>query len=490
MSNLIIDEAFHYDEKVVSHPSYKPTRIFSKNGTSATLTTSTTPEFTFEITPRCMNLSKSTLDFQLQYIAGVTGANHYENFLTLGQVYISYITLKTNEGTSLVSLDNVDMITRAEALYINKMEKFLSNPRNSGSTTSQLANGVDLGWNVFRSNNLASLLSAVGNTPPYSGGKSIPITTSPGGQSNGFDNYNEAQYFIQVANLTNGAGNFYRNFSIPLSEIAPHTLLSINKTLYFGQSLYLTIGFSPTNKLGWISDINNGNNANLDGTFIIANLELRLKVEKNQTIVKTLVDKVNKEGLSLTIPFSYQYTNLITNGTVASTHLQRYTRAHGKKLLNIYTFISTNTTAGNLASDISNRPSPISNDGSSTLGAAKVLTTNPFLNSVPLNEYVLQEYNNNTYEIIRDMIKGSAIGNVDVWRYNRVYPLSWRQDPSCEWIDKDCVNDGIDLDTSIEIAINYTHPSSFANSGDMRSFQVAVVQRTLTINAGGVISII
>ncbi len=203
--------------------------------------------------------------------------------------------------------------------------------------------------------------------------------------------------------------------------------------------------------------------------------------------------------MSLTIPYAYAYVMSVPNNTAASTMQQRYNRSHGKKLLNIYTFIAETSATANLSSDISNLPTggiASANIGSASLGTAKVLTTNPSLNSVYLTEYVQNEYQNDTYETIKPIIKGCVIGNVATWMYNRVYPLSWRQGPSCSWIERDDVNDGLDLDVECNIALDYTHPLSgagntnYANSAALREFQVAVTQRTLTINPGGTISLV
>ncbi len=490
MANLIVDETLQYENKNVSHSTYKPTKIISKSGTSIALSSSNNTEVIFEITPKCMNLSKSTLDFQLQYITTTSGATKNEYFFTLGQIYISSIALRTRDGTELVSLDNIDIVSKAEALYINKMDKFLTFPRNCGGTTSQVAQGTDLGFNFFRSNALSSSVSAAaGTSPPFSGGLLVPFITN-GVPKVGSDNFNEPQYFMIVANATSHAGDFYRNFSIPLGQIAPHTLLSINRSLYFGQNLNLVIRFSPSVKLGYLGDSSYANTANLDGVVTLNNLELRLAVEKNQTCVKMLVDKIEKEGLSLTIPYSYCYTSTIIKGSLSSSHRIIYNRSHGKKLLNIYTFVGSSYTSPNLEGDISNDAIVNTNRGSATLGCNKVLTTDAVINSISLNDYVLQEYKNDTYELIKPIIIDSVIGNVGVYITNRVYPLSWRQGPTCEWIEKDCINDGIDLDTSVEVVMNYTHPSSYPNNANLISYQVAVTQKTMTINSGGIITLI
>lgn len=493
MATIMIDDAFQYENKAVSHPSYRTSKVIPQNNSSIILGSSIL-ESQIEIPQRCYNLSKSTLDFQLQYVsAGVTG--EYTNMLTLGQSYIDSIFLKTREGLDIVSLYNVDVVTRAVAPYINKMEKYLTNPRNTGSTTAALAQGLDQGWNMFRSNTTVTIGSTPGSAVPYAGGAQIDVVTNTA-VNVGTDSYNEPQYYEQSAADTSGkAASLYRNFSIPLGSIAPHTLLSLDKTLYFGQALILTVRWAQTTRIGFISTATNlstGIGA-LDGVLTVANLQLRLAVEQNQPVIKELVDRVNKEGMSLTIPYSYAYVMSVANATAASTMQQRYNRSHGKKLLNIYTFIAATSSNANLSADISNFPTggiSSANLGSSTLGDSKVLTTNPSLNSVYLTEYVQNEYQLDTYETIKPIIKGCAIGNAATWVYNRVYPLSWRQGPSCEWIEKDDVNDGLDLDVEANVALDYTHPSSYANSAALREFQVAVTQRTLTINPGGTISLI
>ncbi len=285
MTTLLIDDAFQYENKAVSHPSYRLSKVIPQSITNFPLGSSIL-ESQIEIPQRCFNLSKSTLDFQLQYVsAGVTG--EFANFLTLGQSYIDSIFLKTREGLDIVSLYNVDVVTRAISPYINKMEKYLENPRNPGSTTATLAQGVDQGWNMFRSNTLVTVSPLAGNKPAYAGGKQIDILsgTAP---NDGTDSYNEPQYYTQgVADTSGLAGSLYRNFSIPLGSIAPHTLLSLDKSLYFGQALILTIRWAQTSRIGFISTNATPTTgiANLDGVLTVANLQLRLAVEQNQPVV-------------------------------------------------------------------------------------------------------------------------------------------------------------------------------------------------------------
>ncbi len=500
----MIDDAFQYENKAVSHPSYRLSKVIPQSISTIPLGNSIM-EIQIEIPQRAYSLADSFLDFQMQYVSsGTTG--QYSNFLTLGEIFVDSFFIKTREGLELVSSFNTDVCSRAVLPYVTKKSEFLDYPRCVGSTTAQLANGVDQGFNLFRSNSLVTVYPLFGNFPAYAGGKQIDILsgTIP---NNGTDSYNEPQYFTQTAADTSAkASNLYRNFSVPLGCIAPHTLASLRKTLYYGQALIMVVRFAQATRVGFIStaaDLSTGIGPLDLGTngasLTLANIQLRLAVEQNQPVVKALVDRVNEHGMSLTIPYTYAFNMPVADQTAASTMQQRWNRSHGKKLLNIYTFLAANSANANLSCDISNLPTGgigSANIGSPTLGTAKVLTSQPSLNSVNLTEYVQNEYTNDTYETIKPIIKGCTIGNSATWMYNRVYPLSWRQGPSCDWLDKDDVNDGLDLDVEANIAIDYTHPLSgagnthFANSAALRSFQLGVTQKTLTINPGGTISLI
>lgn len=487
MVDLVIDSAFEYDQKAVSHPSYRFSKVIPQNNSTITLGSSIL-ESQIEIPMKAFNLSKSTLDFQMQYVdAGDT--TYFNNFLSLGQVYIDSIFVKTREGLDVVSLYNADVVTRAITPYIEKREEFLEFPSNPGALTSALAQGLNQGWNHFKSNALVSTRSLVGNAPPYSGGGQIVVSGATA--QDGSDNYQESQYYVQTPISSAGhAGNLYRNFSIPLGKLAPHTLLSLNKTIYLGQAVILTIRWAQTGRIGWATTAAalTGPVA-LPGVLQIANLQLRLAVEQNQPVVDELVNRVNSVGMSLTIPYIYSYVYSVANAVTQSTHQQRYNRSHGKKLLNVYSFVAATSATANLSCDISNIPAA-GLTGVAASGCDKVLTMQPSLNSVNLTEYVLNEYQNDTYEQMKPIIKGSTVGNVGQYQYNRVYIQSWRQGPSCTWIEKDDVSDGLDLDVESMFQIDYSHPSAFGNAAAVREFQVAVVQRTLTINPGGTISLI
>lgn len=487
MSTIHIDEALQYEAQVSSHPSYRYSKVIPINNTQVPLGNSIF-ESQIEVPQKCFNLSQSTLDFRLDYVPAAipaAGSTGFNNFLSLGEVMVDSIFLKTREGLDIACLYNVDAVTRAIAPYTHKKEDYLEYPRNVGDSTALLSQR-DQGWNLFRSNEVVSAGPGGGGTVSLPLGNARRIDIDGNNVINGADNYNETQRYIQTGSTT-AVSPLYRQFSIPLGELCPHSLMSLNKSLYFGQALIMMVRWSQVSRIGWQTAGTTGATGGavaLTGTMTINNLQLRLAVENNQDVVKSLVDKVNTSGLSLTIPYIYAYVYSVQANQVNTTHQQRYNRSHGKKLLNIYSFAMQTAPLANLSTDISNLLATGVVDG---VNKSKVNVLNPQLNNVTLSEYPINCVANEDYELMKPVIKGSCIANVDQYNYDRVWIQSWRKGKSCEYMSCDDINDGVDLDVELNYSIDYTCPSA---TPALRYFQVAVTQRTLTINPGGTISLI
>lgn len=481
MATIHIDEALQYEMQMSSHPAYRTSKVIPINNTTITLGNSIF-ESQIEVPQKCFNLAKSTLDFRLDYVhtAGTTGFN---NFLSLGQTYIDSIFLKTREGLDIVSLYNVDAVTRAVTPYIIRKEDFTENPRNVGSTTALLST-QDQGFNAFRSQE--AVTSGPGGVAPLqTRGNALRVDVAGAAFIAGADAYDEPQRFIQTLAADDATADLYRQFSIPLGLIAPHSLLSLNKSLYFGQALIMVIRWSQVSRIGWRSAAAAGTTpVALDGVMTVNNLQLRLAVENNQEVVKSLVDRVNTVGMSLTIPYVYSYVYSVASSAANATHQQRYNRSHGKKLLNVYSFSMQTAALANLDTDINNLLASGLVDG---VNMSKINSFNPQLNNVTLSEYPISCLTAEDYELMKPVIKGSCVANVNQYRYDRVWVQSWRKGKSCNYIDCDDINDGVDLDVELNYSIDYTMGAS---APALRLFQVAVVQRTLTVNPGGTISLI
>jgi len=470
------DSALDYGTKTADHGSYRFNRVYSLNGQTVTPTSSIV-ENQFEIPQKVVNLSKSTLDFQIS-VPGTT--SNYTRLMSLGMSMIDSITLMSREGVEIARVQNVDMYTRAVLPMVTKLQDFLDYDQSLGAITSVIANVTDNGFNFFRSN-----IAPTATPTVISGNYPQPCSTRIGANTGVAvacrDAFIEPCYFHQGGS----AGAQYINYSIPLSKIAPHTLLSLNKDLYFGQAVIFRVNWTPIAKIGWdtasASDIST-TPLNIVSAVTYTSLNLKLAVEQNPVVISTLVSKVNTSGLSLVVPFVHSYLYSSPSAT-ANTHQQRFNRAHGERLLHVYQFIA-NTNASNYAhlnADISNiLPTP---DG---VNMAKVNSFMPSLNSSNLSEYVINCLKGEDYENMRPLLKGSVITSKNSYDHNRCYALSWRKGPCVEWLDNDDVEDGIELDVEQNVVFDNTLNSTAAA---YRNYMYAITQRRLNIAPGGIISI-
>lgn len=470
------DSSIDYQTTIADHGSYRFNRVYSLNGQTVTPTSSIV-ENQWEIPQKVFNLSKSTLDFQM----GVPGTtSNYTRLMSLGMSMIDSVSLMSREGVEIMRLQHVDMYTRAILPMLSKLQEYLTYEASLGAITSVIANVTDLGFNFFRAKVAPTATPTIlsGNYPQSC---STRIGANTGVAVTSEDDYIEPCYFHQGG----VAGAQYINYSLPLSKIAPHTLLSLNKDMYFGQAVIFRVNWTPIAKIGWdTADPANISTTplNIVSAVTYTGLHMKLAIEQNPVVISTLVNRVNTTGLSLNIPFVHSYL-YSSPSAVATTMQQRFNRAHGERLLHVYHFVA-NTNASNYAhlnADISNLlPTP---DG---VNNAKINSFMPSLNSSNLSEYVINALKGEDYENMRDLLKGSVITSKNVYDHNRCYVLSWRKGRCVDWLENDDVIDGLELDVEQNIVFDVTCNSTAAA---YRNFMYAVTQRRLNIAPGGIISI-
>lgn len=459
--SVVQNEALKYTTDVASHPSYRMSRILPDGNQTETLSATNIVETEIRIPQKVFNLSKSTLDFQLEVSESST-ATYFNNLYSLGLTMIDSIELLDRASVPIAEIRNCNRFTRAVTPYVTKMEDFLSMDSSLGGATSDLSQSGDKGQNFFPCNALQDSTAGALLTP--SGTRVVAGLSVAGDRS-----YTEPQYIVQgAARNGSAAGDIFINYSIPLSAFH-HTVLAQNKDLYFGQSLNLRIHWAPTNVLGFGSSAA-GNFAtveNLHDECKINNIRLYLAVETNNQIKQMLINKVSTQGLSLTVPYVHSYVYNSPSAT-SSSDQRKFNRGHGQRLLNLYHCVYHNTTTGVYAFDINN------------LANAKVISFQSQLDNVNMQEIVVTSNQGEDYAMLKDKLKNSVIQSNDIYKYNRVWIESWRDGKTCEWPSKDDVADGLDLNTERIYNINLTTVEA-----GFRQYMFAVVQRTLNISPDG-----
>lgn len=465
---MSVSQEISYAPKRSEHGAYRMSRVLPLNGQTATLSASSTTEVLLEIPNKVVNLSKSSLEFEMQ-VAEPTTASAITRLHALGLTMIDRCSLYTREGVYLADVNNCGQYTRAMNPYLTKLQELIQADDARGAATSAAAKAASKGHNNFASN-----VAVPTATPGTANGPNGTRVTAAGAAGAPDKGTTEMCYFFQgIARNGSAAGQINVNYSIPLSAIH-HTVMSLNKDLFFNQALVLRIQFAPTNRLGWAApsatDIATSAE-NIANAVTLSGIRLALAVESNPRIVDAIVSKVKTSGMSTIIPYVYSYLYSSPSGTSSSVQ-QRINRGHGRRLLAVYHSVMNTTGTGRLAFDQSN------------VGDAKVVSYYSSLDNQRMQESTPLCAECDDYALHRDLAEGSCIQSANVYDYNKVHVDAWRGGRMCDWKDADDVEDGLSLDSERIWAINLTTASAAH-----RQYTNVVCQRQLSIEPSGQIRV-
>ena len=444
-----------------NHGTYQMSRVLPQGQATVQLNASSQQECLIDLPNRVFNLARSSLDFDLDIPAAAAGGT--KRLLTIGQSAIERMSLYTRSGVYLADITNCGIYTRCVTPYVTAHDDLQSSDKTQLSTNEAGAEATGKGF--F---NCCSRTTIADSTADARSARRIVPTV--GGTSDADVAFNENQYFSQGA----VASTSYLKCSVPLSEFH-HTVLSLDKDLYFNQALVMRVSFAGTDKLG--GETASAVNAlpetveNL-GAVIVRNIRLQLAIESNREIADQVRGMVMSTGLSQIVP--YVYPSLVTQGgSTEVSQQQRYNAGHGHSLLNIYTVTANSKTSGVLSSDIANQNA-----------SQKVLSYQASVDNNLLSEFRPLTRKLEGYVLQRHLLEDSCICNADVFRHNRVQINSWRAGKCVDWKRTDDVIDGLDL--SAERIYNIDKTVSQAVPGTQyRHFIFAIVQRTMSISPSG-----
>ena len=451
----------NYNTEIAQHSSSRMSRVLPISGNGdITLQTGSTQEITFELPNKVYNLARSSLDFNMNVPLTATKVNSIHS---LGTSAIDRFSIYTREGIFLTDMVNFAQFSRVVTPLVTKHDDFMDNDSSRGAATEAAAKLADKGHNMFKSDSVRGAASAA-----VSARQGQRVAAGGAALESNSESYTSPQYFVTSAD--GGALNI--NYSIPLSEIH-HSLSSVDRVMYFGQSLLVRVHFAPTDRMGFAADdFALTTKGNLASAIVISEVKIYLAVETNPVVVQGLVNRVQSQGLQVMVPYVYGYQYSSPANTDTSVQ-QRLNAGHGQRLLNTYHALFHLTNSGTTSMDVSN----VAND--------KLVSFQTSLDNNNLQEYVPLCANNEDYDIMKPILKGSVISSSDQYRYNRVWVDSWRKGPSASWKERDGTEmDGLELTSERIWQIAQT-----GSGAAFRQHSWFVVQRTLTISPNGQITI-
>jgi len=465
--SVVTSSELNYASPISQHSKIRMSRVLPQGADNLTLSTGSTSQMTFELPNKVYNLSRSTLDWQMSVMD--PPASDF-NALFTNAYPIDRIELFTRSGRHLCDINNYAQYSRSVTPVVTKMSEFLAQDKNlGGSHASSAASAITAaataqkGGKIFRSDQVAGTdgVSNAGNG----------VRVAAGGAT--ADEANSLSY-TDINNFTQSPVDAVTgmNYSIPLSEIH-HSLMSVDKTLYFGQSLMLRVHFVGSDRLGFILEETAGTTQPivLAAACAISRARVYLAVETNPLVVQGLVNRVQSQGLQMVIP--YVHHNLFSSSSGTASNLQRkLNAADGQRLLNVYHSVYHTTNTASHTYDVSN------------VGEDKITSIETRLDNNNLQEFVPLSAQNEIYQLQKPLLEDSVIATAQQFKYNQIWIDSFRNGKACDWKDMDTIIDGIPLDSERIWQIDLATAAAA-----YRQYTWFVVQRTLSISPSGDIDI-
>lgn len=220
-------------------------------------------------------------------------------------------------------------------------------------------------------------------------------------------------------------------FKIPLRDLAPDSLLSMDKDLYVGEPLRLLLNWAPGINWGWTAPGAYDpatTAADLTVTPTITDLRLFYAQERNERVISTLMAKFAAGTLHYTIPYPQCFNNRLQSSSAHNVTL-RMNAGNGRRLKRIvHCMISGN--------EVKNNRYEISRITAGTQATATVAavpgTAKAGYYYTQVDGRNRQQFNitmdqnkNEDYMLMYPHLKGTAIQSLDQFKYNWVHVESF-----------------------------------------------------------------
>lgn len=451
-------------------PRYTYSRLYQQPGGTTFTVGATTNEITFELPPRCFNLSRSILSFVATPAATT---DKFNRFFQHTPAFLRQVDLYTRGGTFLCTINNFDQY----ATIVLKAETNLEDVDYLDYATT--------GNKIYKYGEVVGIKAAVlGNN--FRPEESLAATDS---ESNNF----EPNYLTNGSAITTATPVFHVQF--PMSHVK-NTILAMDKDFFFNEVLLLRFTFNPNSSWGFVSTAATSNmssafdtaaNANAvaayAGNIAITELSFFLAIEENMEIASALISTVQSAGLSTVIPYVYTFSNAFTGDKESQNVSVRLNRAHGQHLKRIYHTLFYPSKGA--AIDCVTRY--VHNN----LGKTMVSNYYTAVNNMRLTEFDIRPTYNEDWLIHKDILKGTILGSShDIYLYNWVSINKF--DDELMSNKSDTVASGLSLDTEIKWDFYGTTSTpiaggeAVAGDRDYRHFTATIVTRNITINREGI----
>lgn len=384
--NIDTQEELQTKLKSTINSHLKNYRISPTSGNPSTFLTSSQTTV-FEIPgDNVWNASRMSLNFTRGSVSSL--ASYYNCVPNFFIPYIERIELKSSNGTILVDINNINVLSRLSSLLLNNYRENtqVSGMVYPGSTVITEAGVSKLHatdpYLENRTNTTAlAIVNDIGNDP---------------GLNLGTLN-RAAQYDWSIA----GEALPAKNINISLSDLLPDSFFGINKEIYTSSNLYLRIQWAPYTS--WLyrpreTFINMSNAAPTDA-IKFENLNLNMYVEANPQIAQIIKERYNSQQV-LICPEIQSNNIVISNSAGQRSIIVKVLNSGDARLYKFYAGLAS----GNVNT---NGNEFYFNNNTSNYGNKKYDNVELYLNTLQLLnlsttynqdiEHILQFYKNHSF---------------------------------------------------------------------------------------------
>lgn len=350
-----IHHTLDYRAKTQAVPRYDLSDVYPQTGNrELKLSQNTRTTLEFELPPRCVNLARSKLEWDLEIstkntaVAGIDPQTLHIKSDAIS--FIERVEVFTRSGVRLMDLDRQQLWSRISNSYFQDpaeygVQKILAVP-----TMDDLLNTQQIPWFVKHVDD-DSQSDIVGRAVAKGGLKSSHKI-----KTNGYSNANPGADPVGTVKSSS------RAFSLDLGHFRD-SILAVDKTLFFGgQVLNIKLHFAGYDDFIYKNKTVINPDANLDqydaqvgtepvGTSPVANLNIntvkfkdiaiRCAFESNPVIIAQIKQKVmSKSGLSLFVPYTYFIEQTGITPTGQQTMITRLNRGYGIRLHRLVTTVT------------------------------------------------------------------------------------------------------------------------------------------------------
>lgn len=384
IKSVVVATPLSYEQKAYSSPNYKLLRVTPLQGTQTYTLSASRQQLQFEFPANeCFNLSRSYLQMTLN-IAAQTVTPAFARVFNDTIAPISSINLRTRSGVVLCDLDFCNQYVRIANRIKTRVSQYLSDGER------------DI---LYPSKSLGN----IGNSVRCDGSSA----NSP---------YVEPSYVQTSADL----GAITKYYNIPLSVIA-ETIFEVDKDLWFGEVLLMTINVAPLAEIGFRSGGTDPTPQTaavaLTGANTLSDICCYLATEQNVVIKKQVMDLVQAGKFKMILPYVHYFTNL-RNATGAQSVSLRFNKGHGEYLRSVLHIPVNSAATVNTVYDSINT------------NGAKISRYYVMTNNMRDEDYDAMcndtdaSLASSAWTLIRDSIKGSVAGLNDAVYFANFFVLS------------------------------------------------------------------